>query len=79
MSGRKKKNPIGPFALPTVVAALPEIQLASHPTDLVPPLLHLQPSRPVTTTGIPLSLSLVHHRLFMAVLGLEGLLGWEGW
>jgi hypothetical protein len=62
---KKKKPHIWSFALPTVVAASLEIQLAyrliedparQSPADHVPLRLHLQPSRPVTTIGIPLSL-----------------------
>uniref|UniRef100_A0A2N9ERP9 Uncharacterized protein n=1 Tax=Fagus sylvatica TaxID=28930 RepID=A0A2N9ERP9_FAGSY len=40
----------------------------SNPLGWQPPLVFLS-----------LSLSVVYHQLFMAVLGLEGLLGWEGW
>jgi hypothetical protein len=62
---RKRKTNIALRA--PVVTTSPEIQLAGHltgdlacqsPADLVLPWLHLQPSRPVTTTSIPLSLSL---------------------
>ena len=82
---KKKEKPFWPFALPTVVAASPEIQLANRLTgDLARQL----PRWPCPSTAPPptlsadnhhwypsLSLSLVHHWLFMAVLGLEGLLG----